>query len=136
MKKYLKVPMLVLSLNGGIVAGVATSLLKGFTLSYETYGFGGFTMLYLLVAVFFNLTQLKSLNSAMEIYDQIDIIPIYQTALILFNMMGGAVILNEQAWYTWAELIVLVLCSFICIAGVIIIVKKPKEDLTSIEVET
>lgn len=95
MKKYLKVPMLLLSLNGGIVAGVATSLLKGFTLSYASYGFGGFTMLYLLVAGSFNFTQLKSLNSAMEIYDQIDIIPIYQTALILFNMMGGAIILNE-----------------------------------------
>lgn len=62
----------------------------------------------------------------MEVYDQIDIIPIYQTALILFNMMGGAIILNEQAMYTVNELIVLILCSFICIAGVIIIVRKPK----------
>ena len=90
---------MLLSVNGGVVAGVATALLKGMTLSLETYGFGGYTMIYLVIALCFNGLQLKTLNIAMELYEQIDIIPIYQTALILFNMMGGAIILNEQEMY-------------------------------------
>ena len=41
-------------------------------------------------------------------------------------MLSGAIILDEQSMYKWHELILLSLCSSICVVGIIIIIKKPK----------
>lgn len=60
---------MMLSLNGGIIAGVATSLLKGMTISFENDGLKGFTPVYLVIALCLVSSQLKSLNIAMEIYE-------------------------------------------------------------------
>ena len=48
--------MVMLSLNGGIIAGVATSLLKGMTISFSNDGIGGFTPVYLCIALCFSST--------------------------------------------------------------------------------
>jgi len=67
----------------------------------------------------------------MKSYDQIEIIPIYQTFLILLNMASGAIILNEQKMYKWYELVNLFLCAIICICGVVMIVQKPPSTTQS-----
>jgi len=69
------------------------------TISISANGFLGWSLVYLGVALFFATFQLKSLNIAMENYDQIDIDPIYQASIILFNMLSGAIILNEKQMY-------------------------------------
>jgi hypothetical protein len=62
----------------------------------------------------------------MELYDQVDTIPVYQSSLILFNIAAGAIILQEARLYKWWEFMFVVLCGFISIIGVYVIVKKPK----------
>ena len=37
----------------------------------------------------------------MELYDQVEIIPVYESSLILMNIACGAIILNEKDMYTW-----------------------------------
>jgi hypothetical protein len=41
----------------------------------------------------------------MEVFDQIEIVPIYQTSLILLNILCGAIILDERDMYQWYELL-------------------------------
>ena len=61
---------------------------------------------------------------AMEVYDQIEIIPIYQTALILLNITSGSIILNEMEMYHAYQLGELTCCSLICILGVYMMVYR------------
>jgi len=58
----------------------------------------------------------------MEIFDQIETIPIYQSSLILLNMAAGAIVMQEYILYTFGELITLILCSLIAISGVWLII--------------
>lgn len=61
----------------------------------------------------------------MRIYPQLEIQPIYETSLIVWNLICGALILNEKKMYTSAELIRLGIYCLICIFGVFSLIKKP-----------
>ena len=123
LKRDIKTPMALMSIAAGVVAGLASALLKGFTISVSSSGFMSLSAIgYLLIATILSLFQLHLINIPMKSYDQIEIIPIYQTFLILLNMASGAIILNEQKMYKWYELVNLFLCAIICICGVVMIV--------------
>jgi drug/metabolite transporter (DMT)-like permease len=96
LKRDIKTPMALMSIAAGVVAGLASALLKGMTISVSTTGFLSLsTICYLTIAIVLSLFQLHLINIPMKSYDQIEIIPIYQTFLILLNMASGAIILNE-----------------------------------------
>ena len=115
--------MALMSIAAGVVAGLSSALLKGFTISVSSSGFMSLSAIgYLFIAIVLSLFQLHLINIPMKSYDQIEIIPIYQTFLILLNMASGAIILNEQKMYKWYELVNLLLCAIICICGVVMIV--------------
>ena len=59
-------------------------------------------------------------------YDQAEIGPLNESMLILLNLLCGGIILNEQKLYKWWELILLLLCSIICMLGIKIFISKPK----------
>ena len=61
----------------------------------------------------------------MDLYDQVDTIPIYQSSLIILNIGSGAIILKEADMYTWWEFLIVCLCGVVAIIGVFLIVKKP-----------
>jgi len=61
----------------------------------------------------------------MELYDQMDTVPIYQSSLIIMNIMAGAIILQESVLYTPGEFTLMCLFGIISIAGVWVILKKP-----------
>lgn len=61
----------------------------------------------------------------MELYDQVDTIPIYQSSIILLQITAGALIMKESKLYEFWEFINLVICGIIAIIGVFVIVKKP-----------
>ena len=44
-------------------------------------------------------------------------------------MLSGAIIMNEQQMYSWMQLFELFVSSIICIAGVLIIIKKDKTSV-------
>lgn len=62
----------------------------------------------------------------MDMYPAIEMMPVYNTFLILMNMFCGAVILNEYKMYTVPELLMLCLFSAICIIGIFVLVRKPE----------
>lgn len=62
-------PMILMTISAGVIAGLSASTLKGMTISIAANGFLGWSLVYLGVALFFATFQLKSLNIAMENYD-------------------------------------------------------------------
>lgn len=61
----------------------------------------------------------------MELYEQVDTIPIYQTSLILLNICAGAIVMQEARLYTFQEFLLIILCGLVSISGVQLIIKKP-----------
>jgi len=65
------------------------------------------------------------INKAMEFYDQIEVIPIYNTLLIFMNLLCGSVLLDEYEMYTFVEMFYLLLALCVSVVGIIMLVKKP-----------
>jgi fatty-acid desaturase len=72
------------------------------------------------------ILQLKTLNTSMELYDQVETIPVYNSSLIFFNIAAGAIVMQEYKLYKWYEFIFVILCGIISIIGVYVIVHRPK----------
>jgi hypothetical protein len=72
-------------------------------------------------------TQMVSLNYAMKIYDQLEVVPINQMSLMSMNLLFGLVLLNESAYYSWGELIGLLATSLIGLAGIFILGMKKSD---------
>ena len=53
-----------------------------------------------IAAMVFNLFQLWFINAAMKYYDQIDVIPIFMTSLLVFNIVEGMILLDEVSLYS------------------------------------
>ena len=107
------------------------SLCKGVTETMTHSGFLGdfyfysFTGAALLCAA----GQLKLLNKVMELFEQVDVIPVYQSSLILLNIAAGSIILEERKLYSGQEMLNILLCGLISISGVWIIIKKPQSRI-------
>ena len=68
--------------------------------------------------------MLVFLNISMKYYDQLDVIPIFMTANLVFGIVCGMVFLDEYAMYTWYGFIFVSLGIIMCIAGITVIVLK------------
>jgi len=78
LKRNINVPMALISTVAGLLGAIQGSVMRGFTISSSIRGlFYPVTLLYLLVAVLLAALQLQSLNVAMSIYKQTQIVPIY-----------------------------------------------------------
>ena len=53
----------------------------------------------------------------MSMYEQISVMPIYESGLVMFNIICGAVILREDKVYTKLELLGIVISAGICVMG-------------------
>lgn len=111
----------------GLFGGISGSFVRGFTCCLnEKDGFSNpFTWLYFVLMWSASFVQLRNLNRSMALYDQIEIVPIYQASLILLNMLSGVVIMQESSKYQSSELIFLLVCLIVCISGVFTIAKRP-----------
>ena len=96
------------------------------TISASNQGiFGAASLGYLSIGLTFGLSQFYMLNVAMQYFDQVAIMPIYECFLILTSILTGAVIMQDYRMYNWQQFLMLLVCSIICIIGVFILVKKP-----------
>ena len=104
----------------GLLGSISMSFIKGVTETFRHDGlFGGFVLyMYVAVALSIGILQLKSINRSMELYEQVDTIPIYQTSLILLNIAAGAIVMQEARLYTFQEFLLIILCGLVSISGV------------------
>ena len=66
-------------------------------------------------------------NYGIKYYDQIEVMPIYQTSLLLHNILVGLLCLNEMRFYTFGMLGGIGLSTFICSLGIFVLLEKNKE---------
>lgn len=118
MKRFLKIPMVALIINVAMLSGfnIACFKLAGIA-GKERPEFFAFTACALIGA----LGQILFLNFVMSLYRQVEVGPIYQSLLIVFNVTSGLLIFNEIRFYPGLELGCLFTGFGLCIAGVIFI---------------
>ena len=71
-----------------------------------------------------NLFQLLFINVAMKYYDQIDVIPIFLTSLLIFNITEGCILLDEISLYGTNDIIFISFGIAVCVSGIIILMIK------------
>lgn len=83
------------------------------------------TWIYLGIALVLASCQLKTLNVGLCLFDEVQVVPIYEASTVLFNLFCGCIILNEKQQYMWYQIFGLLGSALICATGILIIVKKP-----------
>ena len=78
------------------------------TLGFQDHDFGeniGLVILLIVIIAISGAIQLHLLNIVMKYYDQIEAIPIYQTAVMILWICTGLIIFDEARFYTSLELL-------------------------------
>ena len=116
-----------LSALAGFLGGVQGSFIWGFTLaSKQDNGMYHIsTYSYMAIGFFFGFMQLRNMNNGLRLFKEVDVIPVYETMMILMNLTCGSIILSGESVYTWMEFFRLLGCAGISMIGVYILIKKP-----------
>ena len=122
----IRAPLVVVTCGGGMLVAFTITFIKGATITLQVEEPINVELtIFIALAVITSLMQLVFINLSMEIYDQIDTIPIFQSAQIVFNLFSGSVVMQEYKLYTTSEFLTLMCCGLVAIIGVFIIVMKP-----------
>ena len=82
----------------------------------------GFTLL--IAAIAGATLQIILLNIAMRYYNNLDIIPVYQSLILIMMLLCGWMLLNEIQFYEWIEITGLLGSSLLVIIGIKVITMK------------
>ena len=104
-KDYIKVPMVLLILCSSMMSTISMIMIKMLGELVQSATWTDFWLINIIMVILMGVSgafQLHSLNSAMRLYDQLEVVPVYQTALMLSWILGGLFILEEKKYYSWA----------------------------------
>lgn len=77
----IRAPLVIVTCGGGMLVAFTITFIKGATNSYALYGlFSVEFAIFAAIAIATSILQLKFINLSMEIYDQVETIPIFQSA--------------------------------------------------------
>ena len=78
-----------------------------------------------LVSVFIHLCLL---NAGLKYYEALQMVPIMQSSLIIYNILTGGIVLNEFAYFTRLSAICFTCGSLLCVIGILILLLKPSHE--------
>jgi len=127
LKKDLKVPLVLILWGCGLIYGSSIVFLKVFGEIINSPDF--------LKNIFFASIvggcgiaaaglQIYMLNLSMKLYNNLDVMPIYQSMILMHMMLAGLILLDESALYTWGELCALFGSAIFVILGIYILTQK------------
>ena len=129
LKRFVKMPLIYLLFLAGMQSGLCVVFMK---LAGElaatnsvSENVGMFVLLLVLMGIS-AVSQSHSLNMAMKEYDQLEVMPIFQTFIMIMWMTGGMIVLNETAFYTTWQLVSIFGSFCILLAGVKVLTMKIK----------
>lgn len=77
----LKSPLFFVTTGAGLLVSFTIAFIKGMTCSFAADGFNGINIyIFAILTILSSLYQLKFINLSMEIYEQVDTIPIFQSS--------------------------------------------------------
>ena len=90
----LRLSLALMPIATGLLGSLSTSFIKAVTVCFKDDGLSDWPVyVYIFIGIIFGLFQLTAINKSMEIFDQIDTVPIYLGSLILLSISAGAIIL-------------------------------------------
>ena len=129
LKKFVKIPLLLIVTSSAVMAGISISLIKMAVELLESNDFWEivlFSIFLLIGALLFSFTQLHMLNGAMKFYDQLVVMPIYQTSIMISWILSGMIVFKEIDYYTNKELIFISCSMIVCCIGIYFLYSKTK----------
>ena len=78
----------------------------------------------LILGLLANLFNMIFLNISMKYYDQLDVIPIFMTAYLVFGICSGMIFFDEASSYTAGNLVGIVAGILVCMLGIVLLVMK------------
>ena len=121
LRRRIKTPLVFMAWACGLLSGINLVLMKGFGEILTSHGFH--EMPYtatgcLLGGVAGALLMLYLLGLAMRYYNNIDVMPIYQSLLLLMMLATGAVVLDEARHYSPIQMAGILASSTMVCAGI------------------
>jgi len=104
LKKDLKMPLVMMCWSCGIMNGNAIVFMKifGEILNSPEFALNIFFALIIGALGFVcALVQMYWLNMSMKLYNNLDVMPIYQAMILMHMLLSGLVVLDESALYSW-----------------------------------
>ena len=68
--------------------------------------------------------SIYSLNLSMKYYNNLDVMPIYQSMILMHMMVAGLLVLDESSLYSWEELMLLFGSATFVILGIWVLTCK------------
>ena len=130
LRRNLKVPLVFYGISSGILNGLSIVLTKsGNEIIANSFYESDFSDLLIaftfnFVAIFTSSSNIYVLNKSMEAYNHLDVMPIYQSMILLLMLTTGLLVFNEQQLYTWFEIIRLFGSAMVVIVGIWILTCK------------
>ena len=128
-KFKIRIPLLLYAWIGGLLSGLTAAILKIAAEFIQAEGFyeslGGPLVWICGVVLLVNcLYMFKSLNRGMKYYNQLEVIPIYQSSVIINHILAGGLILGEFRFYEWWRIVFIMVGAMVCCFGILIIIRK------------
>ena len=94
-----------------------------------------FSMTMCFLGVFATFINLIALNMSLKFYNNLDVMPTYQSTILINVMIAGMILLDESKLYTWKELIFLYSAGLVVIVGIYILTKKQNKLILDSDIE-
>ena len=130
LRSNIKMPIILLTLCAGLCGGSSIVFMKSFgeiVNGPEVSGHVFFALILVNVGFAAGAMQCYLLNLSMKYFNNIDVMPIYQSFILINWMVSGLVLLDESSLYTWGELIMLGASCLLVILGIFILTLKQSQ---------
>ena len=108
LKKYIKVPLLIFATLPAMISSISELLMKivGCVIKdAEEWSDWWWLLLFVPLLAATGILTLIYINYGIKYYDQMEVIPIYQTNLLIHNILVGMICLNELKFYSNLQLL-------------------------------
>ena len=78
--------------------------------------------------IFTSANTIVYVNHAMKYYNQMEVMPIYQTNIMVWGILVGMACIDEVRFYSWTQLGLITLASGVCVGGIFFLLQKTKKE--------
>ena len=83
-----------------------------------------FALLMGIIGLITPVINIITLNMSIKFYNNIDVMPIYQSSILVNMMIAGMVLMDESKFYSWKDLFILYFAGLTIVSGIYVLTKK------------
>ena len=133
LRKTVRVPLVMILIGAGLAGGYFNVLVKctGELLTGDIQQGDIWLAIQLYITgLLFTVFQLWLLNVSMKFYDLLDVIPIFMTSILIFNILEGLIILDEYSAYeNGSDLVGITVGIVLCLLGITLLMLKNHDQV-------